>query len=258
MQLAFAPSSAAKPAGDRGAAVSLGSADNPCAEMTSLADLRSRLECKSSLPLVAEFLQNLSIFEEWRRTRKKDAMLKVATKFGAPRKKDGQLRKVKDVAEDLEALMLSRGRTMLRDSAEKPATTLEELQAWLATYTEETFIDAPPLKRLKTAVDILTLPPSDKRRTGVQKLCGPREWNVKQKIGCVKRNAQELYAALVAEVVTEGCTLRGKKRSHSSSLESTAVPSDIGKPSQDLPRLLPTMCTDALAGKAMGTATNDS
>ena len=227
MQLAFAPSSAAKPAEDRGTAVSLGSADNPCAEMTSLADLRSRLECKSSLPLVAEFLQDLSIFEEWRCTRKEDAMLKVATKFGAPRKKDGQLRKVADVAEDLEALMLSQGRTMLRDSAEKPATaalnpstatisaethaTLEELQAWLATCTEETFTDAPPLKRLKTAVDVLTLPPSDRRSTGVQKLCGPLEWNVVQKVRGVKRNAQELYAALVEEVVTEGCLLREKK-----------------------------------------------
>ena len=37
-------------------------------------------------------------------------------------KKDGQIRKVADVAEDLEPRMLSRGRTRLRDSAEKLAT----------------------------------------------------------------------------------------------------------------------------------------
>ena len=120
---------------------------------------------------------------------------------------------MEDVAEDLELRMLSEGRRMLRDSAEKPATspsnpstapisagkpaTLEELQAWLATYTEETFTDAPPLKRLKTAVDVLTLPPSQKRSTGVQKLCGPLEWNVVQKVRGVKRNAEQLHTALV-------------------------------------------------------------
>ena len=34
------------------------------AEDLTLSDLRSRLECKSSLPLVAQFLDNLRIFEE--------------------------------------------------------------------------------------------------------------------------------------------------------------------------------------------------
>ena len=154
-------SSAAKPA--------------PAGKTEALSEVRARLECKSSLPLVAQFLENLRIFEEWRRTKRpsheaRDAMLKVATKFGVPGKKDGQKRKAEDVAEDLEPRMLSQGRTMLRDSAEKPATipsnpitapisaekpaTLEELQAWLATCTEETFTDTPPLKRLKTAVDV--------------------------------------------------------------------------------------------------------
>ena len=56
--------------------------------------------------------------------------------------------------------------TMLIDGAEEPVAvasnsssfakpaTLEELQAWLATCTEETFRETPPLKRLKTAVDV--------------------------------------------------------------------------------------------------------
>ena len=94
----------------------------------------------------------------WRRrkppsTQARDGMMKVATQFGVPGKKDGQKRKVEDVAEDLEPRMLSQGRTMLRDSAEKPST-LEELQAWLATCTEDMCTGTPPLKRLKTAVDV--------------------------------------------------------------------------------------------------------
>ena len=104
-------SSAAKPA--------------PAGKTEALSELRARLECKSSLPLVAEFLVNLRMFEEWRRTKRpsnevRNAMLKVATKFGVPRKKEGWIRKAEDVAEDLEARMLSQGRTMLTDSAEKP------------------------------------------------------------------------------------------------------------------------------------------
>ena len=52
----------------------------------------------------------------------RNAMLKVATQLGVTRKKEGQIRKAEDVAEDLEVRILSQGRTMLRDSAEKPAT----------------------------------------------------------------------------------------------------------------------------------------
>ena len=100
-------------------------------------------------------------------------------------------------------------------SAETPAV-LEELQAWLATCTEETFRENLPLKRLKTAVDVCTLPSSHERRTGVQKLCGRGEWSVKQKVRGVKRKAQELHAALVQEVVTEGRLVREKQTSLSS------------------------------------------
>ena len=49
-------SSAAKPA--------------PAGKTEALSELRARLECKSSLPLVAEFLVNLRMFEEWRRTKR--------------------------------------------------------------------------------------------------------------------------------------------------------------------------------------------
>ena len=65
-------------------------------------------------------LDTPTILEEWRRTKRpsheaRDAMLKVATKFDVRGKKDGQKRKMKDVAESLEARMLSQGKTMLRD-----------------------------------------------------------------------------------------------------------------------------------------------
>ena len=180
---------------------SAGKPEEKQAETSALSELRSKLECKYSLPLVAEFLEHLRIFEEWRRMQRpshqaRDAMLKVATQCGVARKKEGQIRKAEDVAEDLEVRILNEGRTMLRDIAEMPAAapsnpitapisagkpaTLEELQAWLATCTEETFTDTPPLKRLKTAVDVCTLPPSVTRLFGVQKLCGPQEWNVTQ------------------------------------------------------------------------------
>ena len=86
-QLPSGPSSADKPAGDRVTAASLGSADKPTAaapskpstaaisagkpgeddinsaaslagsEKVTLSELRSRLECKSSLPRVAHFLE---------------------------------------------------------------------------------------------------------------------------------------------------------------------------------------------------------
>ena len=117
--------------------------------------------------------------------------------------------------------------TMLIDGAEEPVAaasnsssagkpaTLEELQAWLATCTEETLRETPPLKRLKTAVDVCTLPSSRDRRTGVQKLCGPGEWNVTQKVRGEKWNARELHAALVQEVVTQGHLLREKKKDRS-------------------------------------------
>ena len=52
----------------------------------------------------------------------RNAMLKVATQLGVTRKKEGQIRKAEDVAEDLEVRMLRQGRTMLRDSAEKQPT----------------------------------------------------------------------------------------------------------------------------------------
>ena len=90
------------------------------ADSLTLSELRSRLECKSSLPLVAQFLENLRIFEEWRRVKRpsnkaRDAMLKVATQFSVTRKKEGQIRKAEDVAEDLEVRMLMQGRMVLRD-----------------------------------------------------------------------------------------------------------------------------------------------
>ena len=90
------------------------------AESLTLSDLRSRLECKSSLPLVAQFLENLRIFEEWRRVKRpsneaRNAMLKVATQLGVTRKKEGQIMKAEDVAEQLEVRRLRQGRTMLRD-----------------------------------------------------------------------------------------------------------------------------------------------
>ena len=63
---------------------------------------------------VKEFLANLRILEEWQGTHApsnqvRDAMLKVATQFGVSRrKKDGQIRKAADVAQDLEPRMLSK------------------------------------------------------------------------------------------------------------------------------------------------------
>ena len=59
-------------------------------------------------------------FEEWRRVKRpsneaRNAMLKVTTQLGVTRKKEGQIRKAEDVAEDLEVRMLMQGRTMLRD-----------------------------------------------------------------------------------------------------------------------------------------------
>ena len=41
----------------------------------------------------------------------RNAMLKVATQLGVTRKKEGQIRKAEDVAEDLEVRMLMQGST---------------------------------------------------------------------------------------------------------------------------------------------------
>ena len=91
---------------------------------------------------------------------------------------------------------------------------LEELQAWLATCTEDMLRETRPLKRLKTAVAVCTLPADAERRDGVQKLCGPREWDVKQKVRGVKRNAEQLHTALLEQVATEARLLREKKNAH--------------------------------------------
>ena len=95
---------------------------------------------------------------------------------------------------------------MLTGSAAKPddSTPLEGLQAWLARCTEDRSADTPPLKRLKIAVAVCSLPPGDTRRAEVQKLCGPQEWNVMQKVRGVKRTAEQLHNALVEKVVTGG------------------------------------------------------
>ena len=137
-------------------------------------------------------------------------MLKVATQYSVARNKDGQRRKAEDVAQDLQEQMLNHGKTMLTGGATKPddSAGLEGLQAWLATCTEDTFTDTPPLKRLKTAVAVCTLPPGERRRVEVQNLCGPQEWNVMQKVRGVKRNASQLHTALVEKVITEGCIWR--------------------------------------------------
>ena len=50
----------------------------------------------------------------------RNAMVKVATQLAVTLKKEGQIRKAEDVAEDLEVRMLSQGRTMLRESVENP------------------------------------------------------------------------------------------------------------------------------------------
>ena len=86
------------------------------------------------------------------------------------------------------------------------------------------------------------MPASRRRSSGVHKLCGPLEWNAVQKGRSVKRNAQELYAALVGEVVREGCLLREKERSHSSGFVATAAPSNIANQSQDVLRVPPSQC----------------
>ena len=87
----------------------------------------------------------------------------------------------------------------------QPATMqeLQELQAWLATCTEDMLRENRPLKRLKTAVAVCTLPATAERRDGVQKLAGPQEWDVKQKERGVKRNAEQLHRALVEKVVRD-------------------------------------------------------
>ena len=179
-QLPSGPSSAGKPVGDRVTAASLGSAGKPTtaaaskpstaaisagkpgeddinssasiagAESLTLSELRARLECKSSLPCVAEFLENLCIFEEWRRTKRpshqaRNAMLKVATQCGVPGKKEGQIRKAEDVAEDVEVRILSQGRPMLRDIAEMPAAAPSNpITAPTVSYTHLTL----PTKRI--------------------------------------------------------------------------------------------------------------
>ena len=103
-------------------------------ETLTLSGLRLRLECKSSQTDVKEFLANLRTLEEWKGTnapshQKRDAMLKVATRFGVMRKKDHQHRVAVDVAQDLEQRMLSKGRTMLRGSAAKPADVAQDIEA---------------------------------------------------------------------------------------------------------------------------------
>ena len=90
---------------------------------------------------------------------------------------------------------------------EEKGTVLEslgEVQAWLTTCTEYMLTETSPLKRLKTAVDVCTLPSTRERCTEVRKLCGPQGCDVQQKVRGVKRNAEQLHTALMEKVVTEG------------------------------------------------------
>ena len=85
----------------------------------------------------------------------------------------------------------------------------------------------------------------------MRKLCGPREWDVVQEVRGVKRNVEELYAALVEEVVTEGCLLREKERPPSSCSVAIAAPSNTAEPSENVLRVPPSECAlMRLPGKA--------
>ena len=143
----------------------------------------------------------------------------------------------------------------------QPATMqeLQELQAWLATCTEDMLRENRPLKRLKTAVAVCTLPSTAERRDGVQKLAGPQEWDVKQKERGVKRNAEQLHRALVEKVMTDGRFWQKKQRTILASgmltiftahREQTAGQSHTAKPSE--------VCVDALAREALGNVTIDT
>ena len=75
---------------------------------------------------------------------------------------------------------------------------------------------SPPLKRLKTAVTVCSQPPSEERRDAIQKLCSPKEWDVKQKIKAQKRNTEELHTALVKELITMGRSLHKRQKTKTS------------------------------------------
>ena len=93
---------------------------------------------------------------------------------------------------------------------------LQELRGWLEARQEQELTATPPLKRLKTAVAVCTLPPTAERRDAVQKLCQPREWDVRQKVRGVKRNAMQLHAALAEKVVVEARSWQKRLRASTS------------------------------------------
>ena len=88
---------------------------------------------------------------------------------------------------------------MLADSAAKPEMSngLEEVEAWLATCSDDSAIENSDLKRLKSALAACTMPPGKERRLEVQNLSRPTEWSVTQKTQGVKRTAEQLHSALV-------------------------------------------------------------
>ena len=142
----------------------------------------------------------------------RNAMLKVATQVGVTRKKEGQIRKAEDVAEDLEVRMLSQGRTMLRDSAGKPdekqgeTSALSELRSRLECMASDTHVEE--LLQNLSALEEWQRKPQPSNRIGDAMLKAATKLGVKRK----DRKASDVGQDMEAKILSRGIELMEQRK----------------------------------------------
>jgi hypothetical protein len=129
--------------------------------------------------------------------------------------------------------------------------SLEAAKRWLEASEQENGVLTSPQKRLKVAVDAISMSSCREQRELIQTLCGPHEWNIKQKERGQKRNIEQLRSALEREVVCFYGALKKKRtiaqmtaqaRATEANVPNTATDHSDSSAMSTLPRIAASDC----------------
>ena len=111
--------------------------------------------------------------------------------------------------------------------------SLEGAKRWLEASEQENGVLTSPQKRLKVAVDAISMSSCREQRELIQTLCGPHEWNIKQKERGQKRNIEQLRSALEREVVCFYGALKKKRTIAQMTAQARATEANVPNTASD-------------------------
>ena len=111
--------------------------------------------------------------------------------------------------------------------------SLEGAKRWLEASEQENGVLTSPQKRLKVAVDAISMSSCREQRELIQTLCGPHEWNIQQKERGQKRNIEQLRSALEREVVCFYGALKKKRTIAQMTAQARATEANVPNTASD-------------------------